>query len=361
VAREWKKPTISDVGRLAGVSVATVSAVINGTKRVSPRRAQKVREAMEALDYHLDQNARSLRTGKTKVVGVIIPDITNPFYTQVIAAAEEVASRLGYSFFLCNSNDDPAQEQRQLDTLFSHRVAAVLIASCDSWAAYDRLIRRRFPLVFFDRIPPGFHGSSVATDNQLAAYLATRHLIELGHRSIAILAGSIQRSTHAQRLEGFRKAMQDSGLPTREEHCGISGLTVQAAYRFTLELLRSVQAPTAIFCTSNNLLLGCFRALDHVGLRCPDDLSVVGFDDFPWNESFRPAITTIAQPTSAIGAKAMELLLERIRGGTEALEISEQSVVLPPELRLRDSTAPPRPKICETIPKLTEMDPAQSR
>src|SRR5664280_1349760 len=108
--RGWKKSTISDVGRLAEVSVATVSAVINGTKTVSPRRTQKVRAAMEVLDYHADQNARSLRTGKTKVVGVIIPDVTSPFYTQVIAAAEEVASRAGYSFFLCNSNDDSAQE-----------------------------------------------------------------------------------------------------------------------------------------------------------------------------------------------------------------------------------------------------------
>src|SRR5208283_2031145 len=153
MTRKWKKPTISDVARLAGVSVATVSAVINGTKVVSPRRAQKVREAMEALDYHADQIARSLRTGKSKVVGVIIPDLANPFYTQVIAAADEVASRAGYSIFLCNSNDDPAQEQRHLDMLFSHRVAAVLIASSDSFTGYDRLMRRRFPMLFFDRIP----------------------------------------------------------------------------------------------------------------------------------------------------------------------------------------------------------------
>jgi LacI family transcriptional regulator len=343
VVHGWKKPTISDVARLAGVSVATVSAVCNGTKVVSPRRAQMVREAMETLDYHADQNARSLRTGKTKVVGVIIPDLTNPFYTQVITAAEEVASRAGYSFFLCNSNDDPAQEQRHLDMLFSHRVAAVLIAPSDSSVAYDRLIRRRFPLVFFDRIPPGFHGSSVETDNRLAAYLATRHLIELGHRSIAILAGDIQRSTHARRLDGFRRAMQEAELPTRDEYCGLSGLTVQAAYQFSLGLLQAPQAPTAIFCTSNNLLLGCFRALECAGLRCPDNVSVIAFDDFPWNEGFRPAITTVAQPTAAIGSKAMEMLLERIAARSEGGEMSDQNIVLQPELRIRNSTAPPSP------------------
>lgn len=341
MTRGWKRATISDVARLAGVSVATVSAVINGTKVVSPRRTQKVRQAMDTLDYHVDQNARSLRTGKSWAVGVIIPDLTNPFYTQVIAAAEEVATGAGYSLFLCNSNDDPAQEQRQLDMLFSHRVAAVLIASCDSSVAYDRLIRRRFPLVFFDRIPPGSHGCSVETDNRLAAYLATRHLLELGHRLIAILAGNIQRSTHAQRLEGFRKAMQEAGLPARDEYCGLSGLTVQAAYQFSLGLLQSPQAPTAVFCTSNNLLLGCFRALESVGLCCPEDVSIIGFDDFPWNETLRPAVTTVAQPTAALGTKAMEMLLERISASNKGREIPDQRVVLPPELRVRNSTAPP--------------------
>lgn len=334
-----KKPTIADVGRLADVSVATVSAVINGTKVVSDRRAQKVREAMQILDYHADQNARSLRTGKTKVVGVIIPDISSPFFTQVIAAAEEVASRSGYSFFLCNSNDDPAQEQRHLDMLLSHRVGGVLIAPCDSFAAYERLIRRRFPLVFFGRIPVGFHGTSVETDNQLAARLATRHLIELGHRSIAILAGDIRRPTHARRLDGFRRAMQESGLLTRDEYCGLTGSTVEAGYQFSLGLFHSPQAPTAVFCTSNNLLLGCFRALHSVGLRCPDDVSIIGFDDFPWNESFRPAITTIAQPTTAMGAKAMEMLLERIVSDGEVEELPDHSIVLQPELRVRNSTA----------------------
>ncbi len=142
-----------DVARLSGVSTATVSAVINGNKRVSPRRARKVREAIEALDYHADENARSLRTGQTRVIGVVIPDMGHAFFAEVVAGAEEVASNVGYSFFLCNSNEDPAVEQRHLDMLFSHRVEAVLIACCDSSMAYERPILKRFPIVFFDRIP----------------------------------------------------------------------------------------------------------------------------------------------------------------------------------------------------------------
>jgi LacI family transcriptional regulator len=361
MAQGWKRSTINDVARLAGVSVATVSAVINGTKMVSPQRTQKVREAMEVLDYHVDQNARILRTGESRVVGIIIPDLTNPFYTQVVAAAEEVATQAGYSFFLCNSNDDPAQEQRHLDMLFSHRVAAVLIACCDAAIAYDRLVRRRFPMVFFDRIPPGFRGCSVETDNRLGAYLAARHLIELGHRWIAILAGNIQRSTHARRLEGFRKAMQEAGLPARNEYCELSGLTAESAYQFSLGLLRSPQPPTAVFCTCNNLLLGCLQALECTGRRCPEDVSIIGFDDSPWNETFRPAITTVAQPTVALGSKAMEVLLEWISAKGEGREIPVQNVILRPELLVRNSTAPLAETLLASVPRASTIGTAANR
>jgi LacI family transcriptional regulator len=337
-----RKITIQDVARLAGVSTATVSAVINDNKRVSPRRAQKVREAIEALDYHADQNARSLRTGQTRVVGVVIPDMAHSFFAEVIAGAEEVASKFGYSFFLCNANEDPALEQHHLDVLFSHRVEAVLIACCDSSAAYERPIMKRFPIVFFDRTPRAFRGSSVITDNVAGAHMATRHFIECGHKEIAIIAGSLNRSTHGHRFEGFRKAMQESRLAIREEYCGTEGLDAEAAHRFTLDLLRSPEPPTAIFCTSNKLLMGCVRALQQLDLQYPGDISLIGFDDFAWNETFHPAITTVAQPTREMGRRAMELLLDKIAGRREGREVEERGIVLQPELRIRSSTAPPR-------------------
>ena len=330
------------MARLAEVSTATVSAVINGGKAVSTRREKRVREAMEVLDYHADQNARSLRTGKSRVVGVIIPDLTNAFYAEVIAAAEELAASAGYSFFLCNSNEDQLQEQRHLDMLFSHRVEAVLIASCAGSSAYDRLLRRRFPLVFFDRIPAGLSGTTVVTDNRRGGYLGAIHLIEQGHREISIIAGSLDRSTHAHRLEGFRQAMQDSGLPVRTEFCGLGGLDLSAGYDFTMELFEAARPPTAIFCSSSKLLLGCVRALGRLGLRCPHDVSIVGFDDFAWNESFHPPITTVAQPNHEMGRKAMELLLHRIDAARTGQVTTEETVFLAPVLRIRSSTGPPR-------------------
>ncbi len=171
--------------------------------------------------------------------------------------------------------------------------------------------------------------------------MATRHLIEHGHKEIAIIAGSLSRSTHAHRLDGFRKAMQESHLAIRDEYCGMEGLDVDAAYNFTSHLLRSPEPPTAIFCTSNKLLRGCVRALQRMHLQYPEDVSIVGFDDFAWNETFHPAITTVAQPTREMGRTAMELLLEKIAGRREGREVPDRHAVLQPLLRIRNSTASP--------------------
>jgi DNA-binding LacI/PurR family transcriptional regulator len=198
---------------------------------------------------------------------------------------------------------------------------------------------RRFPIVFFDRVPGGFRGSSVTTDNVTGGHLATRHLIQRGHKQIAILAGSLNRSTHAHRFEGFRRAMQEAHLAIRDEFCGTEGLDVEAAYKFTYDLLRRLEAPTAIFCTSNKLLMGCVQALQQLALRYPEDVSIVGFDDFAWNEIFHPPITTVAQPTREMGRQAMQLLLDKIVGLRAARQPAERQIVLPPELRIRGSTA----------------------
>jgi LacI family transcriptional regulator len=312
-----KAPTMRDVARLAEVSVATVSAVANGTAVVSPKRAERVRKAMEALDFHPDQIARSLKTGRTQVLGMILPDVTNPFYPEVIVGAEEIARAANYSVMLCNANEDARQEQQQLNTLFSHRVDGVLIACSDPAISFDRLMRRRFPIVCFDRIPPGFHGDTAATDNFQGAYEATRHLISLGHERIAILAGRTNLSTHSSRLEGFRRAMADARLPVRDEFCWPGGMQPDAGYDAGSRLSALRRRPTAVFCTNNKLLLGLVRALGESGVRCPEDISIVGFDDFTWTENFHPRLTTVAQPARELGRKAMQLLIERVENQVE--------------------------------------------
>jgi len=337
-----------DVARLADVSLATVSAVVNGTAPVSPIRTRRVRKAMDALDYHPDYVARSLKTGRTNVVGMVVPDITNPFYPLVVRAIEQTAYEAGYSIILCNSNEEPAREQHHLKTLFARRVDGVLLSCTDVSSAYESLVKRHFPIVFVDRRPPGLPVSAVAMDNVDAAYQATRHLIDLGHERIAILIGNPRLSTHIERLEGFRKAMQDKPLPIRGEYLCTSEIQTESAYQAGRALLALPEAPTAIICSNNRLLLGLIRAIREAGVACPGAVSVVGFDDNVWTGNFNPSVTAIAHPTYEIGRQAMTMLLKRIRGEGQDARASE-IVLLKGELQIRDSTAPCRWKCAGSV------------
>jgi LacI family transcriptional regulator len=330
-----------DVARLAEVSIATVSAVINGKSGVSPKLTAQVKEAMRALDYHPDLVARSLKVGRTNVIGMVVPDVTNQFYTEAMRGVEDEARANGYLLILCNSNEDPDHEQHLLGMLFSQRVDGVLLASSDSTVANDRLIRRRFPIVFIDRIPAGCSERAVTTDNISAAYAATQHLISLGHKRIAIIAGKLPLSTGSDRVEGYRKAMQEAHLPILEEYFQRGDFSLESGNQCGLQLMRLPNPPTAVFSCNNKMTLGLMRSLASLAVPCPEQVSVVSFDDFEWAANFSPRLTTIAQPTYEIGRQAMQMLLRIIRSPKNDPESNEKVMVLSAELRLRDSTAPP--------------------
>jgi LacI family transcriptional regulator len=334
--------TMRDVARLAGVSVGSVSAVINEKGTASPALIERVKAAMEGLDYHPDNVARSLKARRTHTVGIVIPDISNAFFTELVLGAETAARARRYSVILCNSSDDPTLERQCLSTLFSRRVDGVILAPADLLGSQDRLTTRRFPMVFVDRIPPRFKGLAVVTNNFEAAYEGTRHLIQLGHRRLAIITGRLVLSNGLDRLEGFRKAIQEARLPLRDEYIQRGDFQLQSGYRRGLELIRLTEPPTAIFCCNNKMTLGLMRALTECGVSCPEQMSVLGFDDFDWAASFRPKLTTIAQPTFEMGRIAMELLLRKIES-PESREAEEMPVSLQARLQIRESTAPPAP------------------
>jgi LacI family transcriptional regulator len=334
--------TIRDVARLADLSVATVSAVINGKQTVSPESTLRVRKAMEALDYHPDQVARSLKVRRTATVGMVIPDISNPFFTEVMSGVENEARRGGYSVIFCNVNEDPELERHHLSTLFSRRVDGVLLAPTDPQASQDRLTRRRVPLVFFDRVPYGFHGAGVVTDNFGGSLEAGRHLVALGHRSIAIIAGRLDMSNGLARLEGFRQALQEAHLLLPERYSMVGDFLLESGYRCGLSLMQQPHPPTAVFCSNNKMTLGLMRALAELRIPCPDRVSVLGFDDFDWAANFSPRLTTIAQPTFEMGRQAMQILLRKMNPPSDGTESNEEYIVtLKTELHVRDSTAPP--------------------
>jgi len=334
--------TIRDVARLAGVSVATTSKVLNNKGYVSPKLTQRVLSATEALDYHPDQVARSLKVRQTQTIGIVIPDVTNPFFTDVIKGVENEARAAGYSLILCDSSEDPALERSNLSMLFSRRVDGVLLAPTEGCWAPERVARRRFPLVLFDRCSLGFTGSAVLTDNFAAAYDATRHLIGLGHQRLAIITGRLDLPNAVERLEGFRQALQEARLLLRQEYLRRGDFHLESGHQQGLELLRLPDPPTAIFSCNNKMTLGLMRALYELGVPCPERVSVLGFDDFDWAANFNPRLTTVAQPTLEMGKQAVQMLLAKIESFNRRLEFDEEKVVaLKAELRIRDSTAPP--------------------
>ena len=335
-----RKYTMRDVARLAGVSTSTVSAVINETVPVSPKRKQRVLEAMAALDYQPDAIARGLKTGKTNVIGVVVPDITNAFYPEVVRAVENAARQAGYSVLLCDSDENAKHEEAHLATLFSRRVDGVLLACCANSTAYATRTRHRFPMVFVDRIPPAEAEGTVSTDNIQAAYMATRHLIELGHERIALLAGHTGLSPHRDRLEGFRKAMQEHHIPIRDEYLICGDVQIEDGLGATRRVLALRLPPTAIMASNNKLLLGVLEGLEEEEVRIPDRVSIVGFDDYIWNRCFSPGVTSVAQSTEEMGRRSFELLL-RIINRPENQEVSQEHIRLAAELRVRGSTAPP--------------------
>ena len=331
--------TMRDVARLAGVSIATVSAVVTGKKPVSAELRKRIEEAMGALDYHPDQVARSLKVGSTNVVGMVIPDVTNPFFTELMRGAEEEARRCGMSVMLCNTDGDSEIEHRQLNTLLAHRVDGVLLSCADSFTRWERLERRKVPFVFFDRIPLGFAGPAVALDNRAAVAEATQFLISLGHRRIAIIAGSQNVSPGIARLEGFRQAAESAHLAIRDQYVRYGDFSIEGGYRSALELIALPSPPTAILSCNNKMTLGLMRAMAEQKVACPDAVSVIGFDDFEWSANFSPRLTTVSQPTRAMGCKAMELLLAQINAAGEYK--SPGTVMFQSQLIVRDSTAAP--------------------
>jgi LacI family transcriptional regulator len=342
------RTTIRDVSRLADVSVATVSAVINGKPAVSETLTLQVRRAIEALNYQPDFLARSLRMQRSNILGIVMPQFASPYFAEVLRGVEDVASEHGYSILISNSRSDAERERKELFVLISRRVDGILLATADSHFAYQRQFTKRFPLVLFDRFPPDFTGTVVATDNTEASFEATNHLIQLGHQRIAVIAGTQGISAADERIEGFRRAMSEAGLTVRQELVKHGDFNMRGGWECALELMKLPIPPTAIFSHNYEMTLGLMRALAEIGVPCPQRVSVLGFDDFvvgmdgfSWATMFSPKLTCVAQPSYEIGRRAAEALLKKTKR-LDGHDHSEEGFIrLRAELRIRESTAPP--------------------
>ena len=325
---------IKDIAVDAGVSAATVSRVLNGSRAVNEDLRLRVLASVDRLGYQPNVVARSLRTGKSFVLGVIIPSITNPFFTYVARAVEDAALAAGYAATICSSDQDLDKERRYMDVLRNRMVDGVLIVVADMQRSdLTPLEQNGMPIVLVDRRLECDSCDSVTVDTQRGAYHAVEHLLSVGYRRIALLGGPTGVSTALSKERGYRQALLDHGFPLNESLIVSGEYTEPQGYALGQTLLDLPQPPDAVLVANNQMTLGFVRLLRERGLRVPQEIAFIGFDDAPWASLVVPPVTVIDQPTYDLGRRATELLLERIEGRRQ----ETSHVVLPTRLILRGS------------------------
>lgn len=329
--------TIYDVAKEAGVSHMTVSRVINGKKGVKPETREKVLKAIEKLGYTPNSLARSFVLQKTHTIGLIISDITNPFFTTLARGVEDTAMNKNYSVILCNTDEDPEKEQIYLEVLARKRIDGILLASATGKkTTLKTILMKNIPLVLIDRKIEGLDNVDVVKgDNVSGAYLLTKTLINYGHKRIGIILGYKHIATFYERLEGYKKALTEANIQIDENLIKFDKPSKDSGFKLTMELLNMKNPPTAIFGGNNFISIGVMIAIKELGLKIPDDVSLVSFDDIEIMSQVYPFLTVISQPAYSMGVIATELLIRRIENKDKIKE--KREIILKPELIIRES------------------------
>ena len=327
-------PNIYDVAKRARVSVATVSAVLNDSAFVSADLTTRVQSAVAALGYRPNLLARSMATQRTQTLGMIVPDIANPFFPEVVRGAEDVAHAAGYTLLIASSDNDLPKEERYLRLFLSKRVDGVILTKAPG--RMPRELQREFaragvPVVLLARTVPGFATDVVELDDHGAAYEGVTHLLRLGYRRVAFIGGLHGASTSRKRLEGYKAALRDAKVKLDPALVVEGDFRVESGYREGLQLLKG--RPDAVFIANYLMTVGFMEALHQYRLRCPEDVALVTCDDYPWMDSFSPRLTTIDLPKRELGAVAAQMLVERIARKTGRA----RAVTLKNAMRVRES------------------------
>lgn len=333
-------PGIREVAEQAGVSSATVSNVLNRPEIVAEATRLRVQAVIEQLGFIRNGSAHQLRAGRSNHLGLVVLDVTNPFFTEVARGVEDAANEAGYLVTLCNSDNAPEKERRYLHMLQEQQAAGILITPVQDDIAYLQLLRQqKMAVVLLDRPSRAQDLCSVAIDDVLGGELAMNHLLELGHRRIAFVSAPLSLCQYAERHQGVRHAIQRAGLEPDDVLCDI---LVPSPNTFSGEqcvetILTTTDRPTAIFCVNDLLALGVMRGLSLRGMNIPEDIALIGYDDVAFAGMLSPALTSIRQPKYQLGRAAAELLLHEIG---EAGKHLHTQIVYQPELIVRHSTMP---------------------
>jgi len=321
------KPTIRDVAALADVSVATVSAVINDSRYVSPELTERVESAVERLSYKPDSVARSLSTGETKSIALVFSNAHSPIWPPLVRGAQRVAQEAGFDTFLITTDENFEVEKRSLDTLLSKRVDGVIVAPAFT-ESYEHLqdTNRNVPVIAIERSVPGIE--SVVTDNEEISFRAVNHLIDHGYKRIGLVTIPLQGINAAYRFDGYRRALLENDLydPDLVRETDFAGRT---SVEHSLELILEANVD-AIFATSESTTIGVLQSARQVGRRIPDDLALFGYDEVAWMDVAVPPLSTVCQPSSQMSTLATRLLLERIKGRepSDKVHILESNLII---------------------------------
>jgi LacI family transcriptional regulator len=330
--------SIKEVARRAGVSLGTVSNVLNRPELVSPPTRQRVLDAIAELGFVRNDSARQLRAGRSRTVAIVVLDVSNPFFTDVVRGAEAVVEEAGGTVVVCNSGSSVRRERRHLDILEEQRVQGVLVTPIDDGPQprLDRFVERGIPVVLVDRGAGNASRCSVAVDDQLGGRLAAEHLTDQGHRRIAFVGGPLALRQVADRRAGLAAVLAERGLP--DPHVvWTTELTVPAGRDAADKLAKTSPSrrPTAIFCANDLLALGVLQGLTARGLRVPDDVALLGYDDIEFAAGAAVPLSSVRQPREQLGRTAAQLLLEE---STDREHHRHRHVVFQPELVVRQST-----------------------
>jgi LacI family transcriptional regulator len=333
------RPTLRDVASAAGVHPATASRALNDATRglVRPATVARVREVAATLGYQVNPIARSLKTSKSETVGVLVPDLTNPLFPPIVRGIEDTLAANGYTVLTANTDNDPARTSSNFTAMLARQVDGFIVATAllDDPFMHEAA-QRGVPLVLVNRQTEHLDVSAVAGDDATGITRTVQHLVSLGHRDIAHVAGPLTVSTGTVRQRAFRVAMHSHGL--RDDRIIEASAYSEVAGRTAMLELLGGDRPTAVVAGNDLLAIGCYDALAESGLRCPDDVSVVGFNDMPFISRLQPPLTSVRVPQYELGVEAARLLLDQLSGRT----VTPRVVLLPVQLVERGSTAPPQ-------------------
>jgi len=330
--------TFNDLAKELNLSTATISRALSRPEIVAPQTRTRVLDAVRRSGYQMNGIARSLRTQSTRTIGIIVSDICNPFFSAIVKAVEDVARTNGYTVLICNADEDGRNEEVAMRLFIERQVSGVIRCSAGANSSLLEALRQKsIHLIDLDRQsgPPNI--DTVILDNALGASLGTRHLVELGHKRIAIVSGPLHLSNARDRLEGFRKTLRAARVSIPRNYIEFGDFREASGYQAAERLLSLPCPPTAIFVANNEMMAGTLLAVRLRKVKVPRELSLVGFDDARWARYLEPPLTVVSQPAELMGQEAAQLLLTRLHGRT-----TPQTIVFEPELIVRRSSAQPK-------------------